>query len=127
MEKVLRPERVDIDPGSLTATDEFNHWLASFGYYLAALTVLELQFDRLQVLTNLVSPKVYKHFSNVETYEQALTVLKNVCIKPHNIIAARHEHEQTKAWRVEGSICYTPATIKQAMRFSKCNCRKLQA
>ena len=125
MEKVLKPERLDIDPGSLTATDEFNHWLVSFGYYLAALNVSELQFDRLQVLTNLVSPKVYKHFSNVETYKQALTLLNIVCIKPHNIIAARHE--QTKAWRVGGSICYTPVTIKQAMRFSKCKCRKLQA
>ena len=79
MEKVLRPERLDIDPGSLTAIDEFNHWLATFGHYLAALTVSELQVDRLQVLINLVSPKVYKHFLNVETYDQALTVLKNGC------------------------------------------------
>ena len=91
MEKVLRPERLDIDPGSLTATDEFNHCLATFGHFLVALTVSELQFDRLQVLTNLVSLKAFKHFSNVETYYQALTVLKNIYIKPHNIIAARHE------------------------------------
>ena len=59
MEKVLRPERLDIDPGSLTVTDEFNHWLAAFGHYLAALTVSELQFHWLRILTNLVSPKVY--------------------------------------------------------------------
>ena len=91
MKKVLRPERLDIDPGSSTATDEFNHWLITFEHYLAALNAAVLQFDRLQVLTNLVSPKVYKHFSNVKIYDQALTVLKNVYIKPHNIIAARHE------------------------------------
>ena len=87
----MRPERSDINPGSLTATDKFNYWLATFGHYLAALTVLELQFGRLQVLTNLVSPKIYKHFSNVKTYVPALTVLKNVYIKPHNIFAVNHE------------------------------------
>ena len=29
MKKTSRQERLDIDPGSLTATDKFNHWLAA--------------------------------------------------------------------------------------------------
>ena len=43
----------------------------------------------MQVLRNLVSSKVYKHFSNIETYDQVLTVLKNVYVKPYDIISDR--------------------------------------
>ena len=116
MEKVLRPERLDINPKSLTATDKFNHWLTTFGHYLAALTVLELQFDRLQVSTNLVSPKIYKHFLNVKTYVQALTVLKNVYIKPHNIFAVNHELlmcKQKPGESVDQFVIYLPQLSKQ--------------
>ena len=66
MDKVLRPDRLDVDPGSSTATDEFNYWLTTFRHFLAALTARDLEHDRLQVLINLVSSRVFKHIAGIE-------------------------------------------------------------
>jgi len=73
MEKVLKPERLDVDPGSTQATVEFNHWFKTFTHYL------------------LVSSNVYQHIANIDNYDRAIQILKDLYIKPRNVIAARHE------------------------------------
>ena len=52
MEKVLKPQRLDADPGLKTAADEFKK---TFEDYLDALSAANLEPDKYQVLTNLVS------------------------------------------------------------------------
>jgi len=54
MEKVLKPQHLDADPGLKTAADEFKHWLKTFEDYLDALSAADLEPDKYKVLTNLV-------------------------------------------------------------------------
>ena len=55
MDKVLKPERLDVEPGTVNASAEYKHWYKTFTYYLSALTAAEIQHDKLQVLKNLIS------------------------------------------------------------------------
>ena len=91
MDKVLRPERLDIDPASADASDEFRHWHKTFQNYLAALSSEEIRFSQLEVLTNLVSPKVYRNFAEENDFDRAIAALQRIYVKPKNVIAARHE------------------------------------
>ena len=36
MDKVLQPERLDVDPVSSNATQKFNHEIKTFRHYIAA-------------------------------------------------------------------------------------------
>ena len=91
MEKVLKPQLLDAEPGLKTAADEFKHWLKTFKDYLDALSAADLEPDKYKVLTNLVSSQVYRYFADVEDYDSAIGVLKELYVKPKNMIAVRHE------------------------------------
>ena len=96
MDKVLKPERLDVDPSSTYATAEFSHWLKTFTHYLSALEAAGLEHSKLQVLINMVSYKVYQHIANIKNYDQAMQVLQDLYVKPKNIISARHELRMCK-------------------------------
>ena len=91
MDKVLKPERLDVEPGTVNASAEYKHWYKTFTYYLSALTAAEIQHDKLQVLTNLISYKVYCHIADINEYDTAIQTLQNLYVKPKNVIAARHK------------------------------------
>jgi len=88
---VLKPQRLDAEPGLKTAADEFKYWLKTFEDYLDALSAADLEPDKYKVLTNLVSSQVYRYFADVEDYDSAIGTLKELYVKPKNTIAARHE------------------------------------
>ena len=69
MDKVLKPERLDVDRSSTYATAEFSLWLKTFTHYLSALEAAGLEHSELQVLINMVSFKVYQHIANIENYD----------------------------------------------------------
>jgi len=46
MEKVLKPQRVDAEPGLKTAADELKQWLKTFEDYLDALSAAGLEPDK---------------------------------------------------------------------------------
>ena len=96
MHKVLKTERLDVDPGSTHATAEFSHWLKTFTHYLSALKAAGLEHSKLEVLINLESFKVYQHIANIDDYDRALQVLTDLYIKPKNIISARHDLRMCK-------------------------------
>ena len=91
MDKVLKPERLDVEPGTVNTSAEYKHWYKTFTYYLSALTAAEIQHDKLQVLTNLISYKVYCHIADINEYDTAIQTLQNLYVKPKNVIAARHK------------------------------------
>jgi len=90
MGKVLKPQRLDAEPGLKTAADEFKHWLKTFEDYLDALSAADLEPDKYKILTNLVSSQVYRYFADVEDYDSAIVTLKELYVKPKNTIAVRH-------------------------------------
>ena len=91
MDKVLKPERLDAEPGTVNASAEYKHWYKTFTYYLSSLTAAEIQYDKLQVLTNLISYKVYCHIAVINEYDTAIQTLQNLYVEPKNVIAARHK------------------------------------
>ncbi|KAK3881237.1 hypothetical protein Pcinc_014319 [Petrolisthes cinctipes] len=88
MERLLRPERFDCDPGTPSATLEWNHWFRTFGNFLAALPQENL--DKLGILLNYVSSKVYDTIAECDTYESAISTLKSQYVKTPNEVFARH-------------------------------------
>ena len=89
MQKVLKTQRLDPEPGFKTAADEFKHWLKTFENYLDALSAADLEPDKYKVLMNLMSSQVYRYFADVEDYDSAIGTLKELYVKPKNMIAAR--------------------------------------
>ena len=77
MDKYLRPERLDADPNSSTAAQQWNHWHRTFTSFLAQLA--GQQPNKLDVLINYVTPKVYEYIADSETYESAIGVLQSLC------------------------------------------------
>lgn len=88
MDRLLRPERLDSDPNSTSAAQEWTHWLKTFQNFLAVLPGDDV--NRLSVLTNYISPKIYGSISDCTTYEQAIAALTALYVKPFNEIFARH-------------------------------------
>lgn len=88
MERLLRPERLDCDPSSPTAAQEWKHWLKTFDNFLRALPQEDL--DRLSLLTNFISPRIYETISECNTYNDAISTLRAQYVKPTNEVFARH-------------------------------------
>ena len=89
MDKVLRPERLETDPNSSTAANEWFHWRRTFENFLIVLP--EEGLDKIvRVLTNFVSPLVYQYIEESGNYDTAIETLETISVKPKNEIYARH-------------------------------------
>jgi len=88
MDRLLRPERLDTDPSSSSAGQEWTHWFRTFQNFLTVLPTEGL--DRLSVLTNFVSPRICGSIADCTTFDDAIQTLKALYIKPSNEIFARH-------------------------------------
>ena len=86
MEKYLKPERLDLDVKSSNAEEEYNHWMKTFENFLAAATKTDADVDKLVLLTNFITPKVYHYISDCTTYNDAITALKSLFVKKKNIL-----------------------------------------
>ncbi|XP_069990683.1 uncharacterized protein [Penaeus vannamei] len=88
MERLLKPEKLDCDSNSPTAAQEWRHWLQTFKTFIAVLPQENL--NKLGLLINFVSPKIYESISECTTYDDALTTLQSQFVKPTNEVFARH-------------------------------------
>ena len=88
MDKFLHPERFECDPSSAESDKQWTHWLRTFENFISAITTQEI--DKFALLTNYIAPSVYEYIADCETYDSALTVLKELYVKPKNEIYARH-------------------------------------
>ena len=90
MDKLLKPERLSIDPNSRNANVEYKHWLKTFQNYITAVREVNENVNQLQVLINFVSATVYSYIEDCPTFDIALQTLEKVFVKPVNEIFARH-------------------------------------
>ena len=77
MDKLLRPERLDLLPNSENAAKHWRHWLKTFENFLPELEPDHANLNKLRVLTNYVSSEVYELFSELQTYDEAIALLKH--------------------------------------------------
>ena len=88
MERLLKLDRFE---GSEEITPaEWAHWYRTFENFIQSLPTDPVP-DKLKLLTNYVSPTAFAHIVDCATYESAINVLKNVYVKPRNVIFARHQ------------------------------------
>ncbi len=87
MDKYLRPERLDADPSSSTAAEEWRHWKRTFSNFLEAFPDPP---DKLKAITNFVSARVYRLVEDCTTYEEAIAALEAVYVKQKNEVFARY-------------------------------------
>ena len=59
MDKVLLQERLETDPNSGEASNEWLHWKGTFDNFLAVLPQKNL--DKLSALATFVSPSIFQH------------------------------------------------------------------
>ena len=76
MEKVLRPERLDVSPNTVDAPRAWRHWLATFENFIESLQRPDENLDKLRILTNFVAPEIYELFSDFNNYDEAIAKLK---------------------------------------------------
>ncbi|XP_063872251.1 uncharacterized protein LOC135106827 [Scylla paramamosain] len=88
MERLLRLERFDSDPGVPSASLEWKHLFKTFENFLSALQ--EEGLDKLGILINFISPKVYETISECNKYTDAISVLKSQYVKVSNEVFARY-------------------------------------
>ena len=124
MEKYLRPERLDCNPNSPSAPDEWRHWHRTLLSFLRALGDREI--NKLDTLVNFLSPMVYKYVAELTTYEEAIAHLETLYVKPKNEIFARHllstRKQQTsesideylqELRQLSKDCCFKPVTAEQ--------------
>ena len=88
MNRLLRPERLDADPRSPTAAQEWKHWIQTLKNFVAVIS--QDGVNKLGLLTNFVSPRVYETISECGSYDCALSTLQTLYVKPTNEVFARH-------------------------------------
>lgn len=90
MDRILRPQRLDICEDSSCSAKIWNHWYTTFVNFLNELKVTEDK-QKMTVLTNFTSPAVYQHISDCNTYEEAISTLEKHYVKPVNEVYARYQ------------------------------------
>lgn len=88
MERILRPDRFDADPNSSEASKEWKHWHKTFSNFLESIS--SHSPNKLDVLANYLSPKVYDYISECTSYDSAINTLTGLYVKPKNEVFARH-------------------------------------
>ena len=97
MERFLKPERLGVDPNSAEAAKLYTHWKMTFKNFLSTLT----DPNKLMMLVNFVTPTIYEVIAEVQNYEEAITTLDSVYIKPKNEVFARHMLSSCKQDQIE--------------------------
>lgn len=88
MEKLLKPDKFDIDPDSPNANKKWLHWRKTFDNFLAVIP--QDRCDKLALLVCHVSPTVYEYLSESQSYDEAVTMLTELYTKPKSAIFSRH-------------------------------------
>jgi hypothetical protein len=94
MDRVLKPDRLDLNPNStndVTASTTFTHWKATFDNFLATLgEPAASEQQKYTVLINYVSPELYQTISSINTYAAAIEILKSLFVKQKNETFSRY-------------------------------------
>lgn len=98
LERLLRPDKFDVDPGTSAADLKYQHWKETFTNYIAVENDSTKVTDniKLKILLNNVSPNVYSYIRESKDYSTALSVLDKIYLKSKNEIHARYMLTSTK-------------------------------
>ena len=89
----MRPERFEGHQGTTPA--QWKHWHRTFTSFLAKCGETSAS-DKLELLINHISPEVYEHISECESFDTAILILESIFVKPVNSIFARYQLARRK-------------------------------
>ena len=81
-----------------------------------------MQHTKLHILVNLISFNVYQHIANINDYDNAIQILKDLYVKPRNIIAARHELRMCKQ---QASETIDQFVLRLKKLSKECDCKNV--
>ena len=102
MDKLLKPRVLETEPNESEAEQVYKHWLKTFECFLSSAEEARRNADnapplnKLSILFNHVSHRIYLYIEESATYEAAKAILDRIYLKPKNEIFARHLLTTTK-------------------------------
>ena len=90
MEKVLRPEKLDIDSHTPDAAAIYRFWERTLKNLITSTFAENTEAEKLLILTQFVTYKTFPIIEDAKEYSEALELLQNHFIKPKNVCYARH-------------------------------------
>ena len=93
MDKVVKPDRLSLDPDSSQAFKQWKHWIKTLENYFEPLAEIRGEgpaANKLRILISLVDFKVFDFIKDCDICEDAINQLKNMYVRAPNIIFARH-------------------------------------
>ena len=95
MDRMLKPERFEVEPNSPSSEKHYKHWKMTFSNYLES-TLADTDGEEANArkkwfaLINCVSADVYEIFSDASDFTTGIQMLDNAYIKPENVVFNRH-------------------------------------
>ena len=102
----MQPFRLDLDANSSSASKEWCHWFVTYENYVEVLDASltgERRKNKLKALVNCISHRVFEYITDCDSYDEAITVLRNLYKKAPNEVSTRHRlatasNKQKKLW-----------------------------
>ena len=110
MDKHLRPSRFECEPNAIDAEKQWRHWFRTFENFMGSLSFPDtmgdaiIQQHKLSTLINYVSPSIYDFISESTSFNDAVNTLKDLYVKPVNVMYNRHvlmTHRQSETQPVD--------------------------
>ena len=89
MNRLLKHDRIDLDPNSPTAAKEWKHWFRTFDNFIIECGT-EPAPDKFRTIINLISHNVFDYVEDYTDYDSVVVTLERLYIKSPNEIYARH-------------------------------------
>ena len=112
MDRLLKLEKLCVDPNSPLADKQHKHWLNTFQNFVESVRNADgdREVDKLALLVNYVPPTVYCSIESATTYN-ALSILNSIYIKPKNeafawhLLAIRSQHSDESIEEYFRELC----------------------
>ena len=89
MNRLMKPERLDLDPSAPNAAKEWRHWRRTFDNFIIECGIDPVH-NKHRIITNLISANVYEHVEDCTDFQSVFDTLDNLFVKFPNVIFARH-------------------------------------
>ncbi len=122
MNRLLKPERLDVDPNSPTAAKEWKYWHRTFTNFIDECGTDAP--DKYRTIKNFMSHTVFDYVEDCSDYDAVVSTLQKLYVKSPNEIFARH----LLATRRQQSGESLDAYLQQLHKLSKdCNLKPVSA
>ena len=78
MDTFLRPQKFECDPSSTGSDKQWAHWLRTSENFISAIATQKI--NKFTLLANYVAPSVCEYIADCNTYESAITILKELYV-----------------------------------------------